>query len=752
MAEIVRQLLAELGSHQSLQAVRGAAHLDRDLGLGSLERVELLLRLGAAFGSRLPDRVVAEADTVDDLVDALLLHARDAGAEPLEPFSAPRPIGAAHSSVRPDTRSIESAETLQDVLRHRARADASRPHLYLREEDGRTSAVTFGELYERAEACARGLVRRGVAPGDTVAIMLPTSQEFFFTFAGVLLAGAIPVPIYPPFRADRIAEYAERQSAILRNAEARLLVTFRQAERVARLLTPRIPSLAGVVNASRLTEATPAEPAAPLPRASAQEIALLQYTSGSTGEPKGVILTHSNLLANIRAIGEAIEVRPDDAAVSWLPLYHDMGLIGAWMLPLYFGLPLAVLSPLAFLNRPERWLWAVHHHRATLGAGPNFAYELCVRKIADRDIEGLDLSSWRLALNGAEPVNPETLERFSERFARYGLRREALLPVYGLAEASLAVTMPPLGREPRVDRIERDAFEREGRAVPAAPGARPDDPNVATFVSVGRPVPQHEVRIVDSSGCDAGERVEGALWFRGPSATRGYYRNPEASRALFPEGEPPGGRQVSAGDRWVDSGDRGYQADGEIYVTGRVKDIIIKAGRNLYPHEIEELAGRVAGVRKGCVVAFGITDDAAGTERLVVVAEVREKDRERIARAITNEVTAAEHPQDLERQVAPRGDPKTLPRREARRTCRAHLVAGGQACRYQWRARSTPAGPSRPRTGLWRVRRGCVRRMDCAHLAAGGAGVRASPGRSHHLSRAATVHGAGGLQDPRRGP
>ncbi|MFY9583305.1 MAG: AMP-binding protein [Candidatus Acidiferrales bacterium] len=684
VAEIVRQLLAELGSHRSLQAVRGAAHLDRDLGLGSLERVELMLRLGAAFGSRLPDRVVAEADTMDDLVDALLLHARDAGVAPLEPFSAPRPIGATHSSVRLDTRSIESAETLQDVLRHRARADASRPHLYLREGEGRTSAITFGELYERAEACARGLGRHGVAPGDTVAIMLPTSQEFFFTFAGVLLAGAIPVPIYPPFRADRIAEYAERQSAILRNAEARLLVTFRQAERVARLLTPRIPSLAGVVNASRLTEVTPAEPAAPLPRANAQEIALLQYTSGSTGEPKGVILTHSNLLANIRAIGEAIEVRPNDTTVSWLPLYHDMGLIGAWMFPLYFGLPLAVLSPLAFLNRPERWLWAVHHHRATLGAGPNFAYELCVRKIADRDIEGLDLSSWRLALNGAEPVNPETLERFAERFARYGLRREALLPVYGLAEASLAVTMPPLGREPRVDRIERATFEREGRAVPAALGARPDDPNVAAFVSVGRPVPRHEVRIVDSSGCDAGERVEGALWFRGPSATRGYYRNSEATRALFPEGEPPGGPQVAAGDRWVDSGDRGYQADGEIYVTGRVKDIIIKAGRNLYPHEIEELAGRVAGVRKGCVVAFGITDDAAGTERLVVVAEVREKDRERIARAITDEVTSALGlPPDVVELLPPQSIPKTssgkLRREETRRLYLAGKLAAPAA-------------------------------------------------------------------------
>ncbi len=696
VAEIVCQLLAELGSHRPPQAVRGSAHLDHDLGLGSLERVELMLRLGAAFNSHLPDRVVAEADTVDDLVEAVLRHADGSGAGPLEVHAAEpassRIIAERGVAPHPAPWGTESAETLQDVLRHRARVDARRPHLYLREDDGSSSAVTFGELYERAEAVAQGLARRGVAPGDSVAIMLPTSREFFFTFAGVLLAGAIPVPIYPPFRADRIAEYAERQSAILRNAGARLLVTFRQAETVARLLTPRVASLAGVVNASRLLEETPGEPALRPPRARRDDIALLQYPSGSTGEPKGVILTHANLLANIRAIGEAVEVRPDDVAVSWLPLYHDMGLIGAWMVPLYFGLPMAVLSPLAFLSRPERWLWAVHHHRGTLGAGPNFAYELCVRKIAERDIEGLDLSSWRLALNGAEPVSPETLERFAERFARYGLRREALLPVYGLAEASLAITVPPIGRAARVDRIERAAFEREGRAVPVrgervGPEARPDDPEVISFVSVGRAVPGHEVRIVDSSGREASERTEGALWFRGPSATRGYYLNPGATRALFPEGEAPNEDGAGADSRWVDSGDRAYQADGEIYLTGRVKDIIIKAGRNLYPHEIEELAGRVAGVRKGCVAAFGITDRAAGTERLVVVAEVREKGAERdarrrdaIAQAITEEVTTALGlPPDVVELLPPQTIPKTssgkLRREETRKLYRAGKLA-----------------------------------------------------------------------------
>ncbi len=675
VVEVVRLLLAELGSHRALQAVRGEAHLDRDLGLGSLERVELMLRLEAAFGTRLPDQAVAEADTVEDLVAAVLVGgpaASPAGSytrAPLAPPSAQRRTTT--RTRRVNELGVASAETFQDVLRYRARVAPTRPHLYVRQGDDSTSIVTFGELVERAEAVGRGLARRGVGPGDAVAIMLPTSREFFYTFTGILLVGGIPVPIYPPFRADRIEEYAVRQSAILQNAEVRLLVTFRQAEGVARLLTPRVASLNGVVNASRLIGETSADPNLLRHQACGDEIALLQYTSGSTGEPKGVVLTHANLLANVRAIGEAVEIRPDDVGVSWLPLYHDMGLIGAWMVPLYFGLAVAILSPLAFLSRPERWLWAVHQHRGTVAAAPNFAYELCVRKIGDSDIEGLDLSSWRLALNGAEPVNPGTLERFTARFARYGFRREALLAVYGLAEAALAVTVPPPGAVPRVDHIERATFEREGRAVRVPPGAPADDATMISFVSAGRPVPRHEVRIADPRGCDASERVEGALWFRGPSATRGYYRNPEATRGLFPEGGVPGS--------WVDSGDRAYRADGEIYVTGRVKDIIIKAGRNLYPQEVEELASRVAGVRKGCVVAFGASDAGAGTERLVVIAETREQgsaERARIARAITEEVTAALGlPPDEVELLPPQSIPKTssgkLRREETKKLYRA---------------------------------------------------------------------------------
>src|SRR5208337_4551925 len=299
--------------------------------------------------------------------------------------------------------------------------------------------------------------------------------------------------------------------------------------------------------------------------------------------------------------------------------YHDMGLIGAWLMLLLKGVPLVVMSPLAFLTRPERWLQVVSKYKGTIAAAPNFAFELCVRKISDKAMEGVDLSSWRAALNGAEPVNPETLERFINRFSKWGFRREALLPVYGLAEASLGVTFPPLYRGPKVDRVERETFTTQGRAVPA----KAEDENAIAFVSSGMAVPKHEVVILAGDGKEAPERTEGFLWFRGPSATNGYYRNAGATEKLF-----AGGPAHAEGEYpWVISGDRAYQADGEIYITGRAKDIIIKGGRNLYPHEVEELASRVKGVRKGCVVAFGLKGEETGTEKLVIVAESREEDR-----------------------------------------------------------------------------------------------------------------------------
>ena len=683
--EIIRGLLNELGSQGALPMLNPASQLDRDLGLGSLERVELLARLETAFNIRLPDRVASEANTPDDLARAILT-APGTNVEDVEEDSALRASVTVQKLHRAAADAgVFSAETLIDVLRYRAGHDAQRAHLLITEDDDageRSFTLTFSDLYAAGNRCAAELARRGVPAGGRVALMLPTSRAFFVSYVGILLAGAIPVPIYPPFRADRIEEYAARQSAILNNAEVCLLLTFRRAEAVARLLRPRVRSLSGVVDAEKLIEAADKAPP-PSPGVSplhvtgsrarkGSDLALLQYTSGSTGDPKGVMLTHANLLANIRAIGEVVQLGPDDVGVSWLPLYHDMGLIGAWLSLLYFGTPLVVMSPLAFLTRPERWLQAFHKHRGTITAAPNFAYELCVRKIADKDIKGVDLSSWRAALNGAEPVNPETLERFAERFASYGFRREAQLPVYGLAEAALAVTVPPLNRGPLVDRVERETFTSQGRAIPAA---REDEAAIA-FVSSGKALPRHEVCIVDENGNEVPDRTEGFLWFRGPSATSGYYRNPKATEALLPRGPATHPGEFA----WVDSGDRAYRADGEIYVTGRVKDIIIKGGRNLYPHEVEELAARADGIRKGCIVAFGLTDEATGTEKLVVVAETRERDAARrasLASAVTDLVSRGLGlPPDRVELIPPGSIPKTSSGKLRREETRQLYLAG----------------------------------------------------------------------------
>lgn len=671
--QIVRGLLEELGSQGALPMLNSASLLDRDLGLGSLERLELLSRLEKEFAVRLPDQFAAEANTPNELCDALMQSPGVGQTETESPSLLHTSIAARQASARVhhdgSDEGIFATETLLDVLRYRARNDADRAHLLITEDTANGTehevTLTFGELYAAAERCAAELARRAVPAGGRVSLMLPTSRAFFVSYAGILLAGAIPVPIYPPFRADRIEEYAARQSAILNNAEVCLLLTFRRAEAVARLLEPRVKSLLGVVDAEKLLyaadKATPPAPGA-LPAhltgsrsRRSSDIALLQYTSGSTGDPKGVTLTHANLMANIRAIGAATEMAPGDVGVSWLPLYHDMGLIGAWLTLLHFGVPLTVMSPLAFLTRPERWLWAFHKHRGTVTAAPNFAYELCVRKVADKDIEGLDLSSWRIAMNGAEPVNPETMRRFTERFSRYGFRNESHLPVYGLAESSLAVTVPPLNRGPKIDRVDRETFTTQGRAVPAS-----TESNTAiSFVSSGVSLPEHEIRLVDSQGNEVEERTEGFLWFRGPSATTGYYHNEAATRKLLPQGSAESPDEFA----WVDSGDRAYRADGEIYITGRVKDIIIKGGRNIYPHEVEELAARVDGIRKGCIVAFGLRDEASGTEKLVVVAEVRDRDPEKLApisAAVTDQISRGLGlPPDRVELVPPGSIPKT---------------------------------------------------------------------------------------------
>jgi 1-acyl-sn-glycerol-3-phosphate acyltransferase len=534
-------------------------------------------------------------------------------------------------------------------------------------------SITYGALWQRALQMAGGLRERGVAPGDRVALMLRTEAAFFDAFLGVLLAGGVPVPIYPPFRRDRIEEYAQRQVRILDNAGARALITFPEAEPVAGLLHSRVRSLRHVTIAAALTQERAPMPSRP-PRG--EDAALIQYTSGSTGDPKGVLLSHGNVLANIRAIGQAIAIRPDDVAVSWLPLYHDMGLIGSWLGALYFGIPIAMLSPLAFLSRPVRWLRMIHAHGGTISAAPNFAFDLCVRKIGDDELRGLDLGTWRLAMNGSESVSPDTIERFTGRFAAHGFRPEALCPVYGLAEASVALTMSPPRRVPRIDTIAREPFEERDDALVAPP----TESSPLRFVSCGFALPGHEVQIVDGAGGALGDRRQGRIVFRGPSVTSGYFRNPAATRA------------AALQDGWMDSGDLGYRADGELFITGRRKDLIKKAGRNLYPQEVEEIVGALPGIRKGCVAAFGVPDPAIGTERLVVIAESREIERsarQRLKMAVMDRVVASLGlPPDVVVIAEPRSVLKTSSGKIRRSATRDAYVAGTlgrwRSTRVQW--------------------------------------------------------------------
>ncbi len=607
--ELVRGLVTEVHPHASRLTVTLDSPFE-DLGIGSLELVELLLRVQDAFGVALPSHVLASAETPRDLLRAIA-RSHPAVGEDVGVVSPPATVAG--------SRAPAAASTLIDALDWHVGATPERTHIRILDESGSPDDLTYGALHREAAAVAAGLLARDVMPGDTVAIMLPTSRAYFVTYAGVMLAGAVPVPIYPPARPSQLADHLRRHTGILANATAALLVTVPEAVPLGNLLRSNVDSLRHVVVPESLTGA----PGGALPRPRSEDLALVQYTSGSTGQPKGVALTHQNLLANIRAMGQASAVSGADTFVSWLPLYHDMGLIGAWLSSLYFGIPLVVMGPQVFLTRPSRWLWAIHANRGTISAGPNFAYELCLAKVHDGEIEGLDLSSWRLAFNGAEPVSPATIERFTERFAPYGLRRDAIAPVYGLAESSVGLAFPPLGRGPLIDRIDRDTFVRSARADPVGP----DERDALRFVACGRPLPGHEIRIVDAAGNELGDRREGRIEFRGPSATAGYFRNADATRALFH-------------DDWLDTGDLGYVADADLYVTGRVKDVIIRAGRNLHPDELEEAIGNLAGVRKGCVAVFACPDPEGGAERLVVMAESRATGDEEASAALRSEIVS----------------------------------------------------------------------------------------------------------------
>jgi acyl carrier protein len=643
IVKIVRELLVEQGKDRAAKAITPKSSFQNDLGLSSLDLVELVVRCETRLDIEVPEEIAEQADTAAGWAKAI-----KEGSEQTTAKSAYRIAPPSHDVVALPVQ----AKTLVDVLRWHAQGAHGRVHIHLiHEGDGR--AITCDQLLSSASQAGRGLVSLGLVRNDPVAILLPTGGEFFDAFFGVMLAGGIPVPIYPPADGTRIAEYVEKQIHILRNAGIRFLISFDEARPIARLLRINLPSLIDITTVGEL-HTLGSRTSARFPEPSS--IAMVQYTSGTTESPRGATLTHDAVLANVRAIGAAVQVRPGDAVVSWLPIASDLGLVGCWLFSLYHATPLTLLTPQEFSERPESWLWAIHDSRATLSAAPNFAYDMAARKIPAWAIEGLDLSSWRVAINAGEAVMADTIEQFARRYRPYGFRREALMPSYGLSENSVGLCIPPVDRGP----IERDGV-----------------------YSVGPPLGGHEVRILDEFGrlCRDGEA--GRLQFRGASQMRSYWNNDAATAAVTKDG-------------WIDTGDVAFEASGEVYIVGRSKDVIIRNGRQLPVEPIETAVEAVAGIKLRGVAIVGTVEQTAGTEKLVVLAEctAEESEQPRVLSAVRNAVrnVTGEEPDSI--HLIP---PGTLPRtanQKIRRVEARRLAAQGEIG-------VTPAAPAFQMAGLW---------------------------------------------------
>ncbi|WP_437819688.1 amino acid adenylation domain-containing protein [Sorangium sp. So ce1078] len=525
-----------------------------------------------------------------------------------------------------------------------------------------TTWVTLREIDERARTVAALLQASGVAPGARALLLYPPGIEYVAAFFGCLYAGVLAVPAYPP-DLGRLERTLPRVLGIVADARAEAALT---SSAVAGLVAS-LPATAAAAELQRLRWIATDGPApGPIEGPGAalrpESLAFLQYTSGSTGEPKGVMLTHGNLLHNSRLIAQGFDLTsPDPVGVIWLPPYHDMGLIGGILQALYRRIRVALMSPLSFLQRPMRWLRAVSTLGASVSGGPNFAYDLCVRKSSEEERAALDLRSWEVAFTGAEPVRAETLDRFARAFAVSGFRREAFYPCYGLAEATLIVSGGRRAEEPVLARLAPEEVEI-GRAVePSAERAR-------TFVGSGRALDARAVAIVDPSGNELGPGEIGEIWVSGPSVAAGYWGRPEETQATF--GATLAGRPAP---RYLRTGDLGFLRGGELFVVGRSKDVIILRGRNHFPQDIEKTveSGHRA-VRPGCSAAFSVEHDEE--ERLVVVCEVDPReaaDPQEIVAAV-REAVAADHQlvAHAVALIAPGALPKTSSGKVRRRECR----------------------------------------------------------------------------------
>ncbi|GGL05633.1 fatty acyl-AMP ligase [Streptomyces flaveus] len=480
-----------------------------------------------------------------------------------------------------------------------------------------TDRLTYAELDRKARDIASWLQHRGLA-GRQVLLLHPSDLSFVTAFVGCLYAGAVAVPA--PLPSDRERHF-ERLSRIAADARiGAVLTTAAHADTLRTRLVGRGPHQVPCI----ATDAGPVGDAAQWhePALRPDDLAFLQYTSGSTSAPKGVMISHRNLMANEAAIQRALESTPESCFGSWLPLYHDMGLIGHVLQPLWLGARAALMDPGAFLRRPAGWLEMIGEHGVTIGGGPNFAYDMCVRRVKDADLARLDLSGWERACNGAEPVRADTIEAFTRRFAPAGFRPEAFFPCYGMAETTLLVAGTPRGGRPATRTVGTAALEAGELAAP-----EPGNPHRRLVSSGVVHAEDFEVRIVDPDTARslAPGRV-GEIWLRGPSVADGYWARPDATVETFgarlTDGDDDGnGGDGGAPGGWLRTGDLGALADGHLYVSGRLKEMILVNGRNIYPHDVES-AVRSADPALGTGAAFAVQSARGGRERLVVVQEI----------------------------------------------------------------------------------------------------------------------------------
>jgi acyl-CoA synthetase (AMP-forming)/AMP-acid ligase II len=518
-----------------------------------------------------------------------------------------------------ETKARTEFSSLVDVLRHRA---AEQPddaaYIFLPDRGAERLSLSFAELYARARTVAMSLVERG-QKGDTAVLLFSPGLDFIVAFFACLLAGVIAVPMMVPRRASS----RDASAAILADCSPRFAMTRRD------LLTDARPELTERFHARQLDwvfvdscSADSGELQAPHPFPEREDIALLQYTSGSTSSPKGVIVSHGNLIENSEMIRIALGNTRKSTHVSWVPLYHDMGLILNALQSLYLGALCVLLAPVSFMQRPLSWLRAIHDYRAEVAGGPNFAFDLCVRRHRPEEIHGIDLSCWKVALNGAEPVRASTIDRFASTFAPYGFDAKSIHPAYGMAEATLLISAGRRGTGPVTRRINQDALQRNKIVRPA----QPQDAQI--FVGCGRQLVGERLAIVDpETRMPLGPGLVGEVWVTGAHVAQGYWRNPEETALVFRARTAAGGAQY-----WLRTGDLGFlDEDGELYITGRIKDLIIIRGINHYPQDIEETVQDChAALRRHCGAAFSVPDNN-DEEQLVLVQEVERAFRRQIA-------------------------------------------------------------------------------------------------------------------------